>query len=210
MMRSLLRRAPVWMAGCLALALLAACQRGGTTEDQAQVAHAFDSWKQAILDRHADQAMAFIPHHVDDYLATLSVPPAPASTTSAASSQFPGVDLLLRRALAQKVSPDLRARLTMATLLQRITDRHLFDPHDLREITLGPVSVDGNHAGAEVYYDGMLTAVRLSFLKEDDVWKIDVMSILPYAETLMRLDRELKGVSEDQQVDQLVSKLPSL
>ena len=67
-----------------------------------------------------------------------------------------------------------------------------------------------NRASAEVYYDGVLTAVRLSFLKEDDTWKIDVMSILPYAETLMRLDRELKGETEEHQVDQLVAKLHSL
>jgi hypothetical protein len=36
------------------------------------------------------------------------------------------------------------------------------------------------------------------------------MALLPYAETLMRLDRALKGESESDQVDQLVAKLPSL
>ena len=209
MTRSPLRRAPVWLAG-MALFLVAACQRGDTSQEQAKVAHAFDSWKQAILDHHADKAMAYIPQHVDDYLATLNAPPAAASATNAAPSQYPGVDHLLRRALAQKVPPDLRAKLTLATLLQRITDRNLFNPHDLREVTLGPISVEGNSANAEVYYDGVLTAVRLTFLKEDGAWKIDVMSILPYAETLMRLDRELKGETEEHQVDQLVAKLPSL
>jgi hypothetical protein len=209
MMRSLLRRAPAWMAGGLALVLLAACQHGSPTE-QAQVTQAFDSWKEAILDHHADQAMAYIPHHVDDYLSTLNAPPAPASATNVAPSQYPGVDLLLRRALVEKVPPDLRVNLTLATLLQRIDDRHLFNPRDLREITIGPVSVEGDRASAEVYYDGVLTAVRLCFLKEDAAWKIDVMSILPYAETLMRLDRELKGETEEHQVDQLVAKLPSL
>jgi hypothetical protein len=72
MMRSQLRRAPVWLTGAFALVLLAACQRGGTNEEQARVAHAFDSWKQAIIDHHADQAMVYIPHHVDDYLTTLN------------------------------------------------------------------------------------------------------------------------------------------
>jgi hypothetical protein len=209
MMRSLPWRAPAYLAGCLALVCLQACQRGGTSEEQAQVTQAFDSWKEAIIDHHASQAMAYIPHHADDYLAALNAPPT-ASTTNAAPSQHPGVDLLLRRALAEKVPPDLRAKLTLASLLQRIADRNLFDPHDLREVTLGPVSVEGDCASAEVYYDGVLTAVRLQFVKEDDAWKIDVMSILPYAETLMRLDRELKGESEEHQVDQLVAKLPSL
>jgi hypothetical protein len=209
MMRSQLWRAPVWLTGALALLLLAACQRGGTNEEQARVAKAFDSWKQAVIDHRADQAMTYIPHQVDDYLTTLNAP-APAATAKTPPSDYPGVDLLLRRALAEKVPPDLRARLTLAKLLQRIADRNLFNPRDLREVTLGPVSVDGNRASAEVYYDGVLTAVRLGFLKEDDMWKIDAMSILPYAETLMRLDREIKGETEEHQVDQLVSKLPSL
>ena len=209
MTRSPLRRTPVWLAGCLSLLLLAACQRGGTSEEQANVTQAFNSWKDALLNQHADQAMAYIPHHVDDYLTTLNAAPA-ASATNVAASQYPGVDLLLRRALAQKVPPDLRARLTLATLLQRITDEHRFNPNDLRQVTIGPVSVEGDRASAEVYYDGVLTAVRLSFLKEDDAWKIDVMSILPYAETLMRLDREIKGETEEHQVDQLVAKLHSL
>ena len=153
--------------------------------------------------------MTYIPHQVDDYLAAINSP-LTASASNAAPSQYPGVDLLLRRALAEKVPPDLRAKLTLSVLLQRIADRNLFDPHDLRQVTLGPVSVEGDRASAEVYYDGVLTAVRLQFLKEGDVWKIDVMSILPYAETLMRLDREIKGESEEHQVDQLVAKLPSL
>ena len=210
MMRSQLRRAPVWLTGALALFLLDACQRGGTNEEQARVAQAFDSWKQAIIDHHADQAMAYIPHHVDDYLATLNAPPPAATETKTPASEYPGVDLLLRRALAEKVPTELRARLTLGSLLQRIDDRKLFNPRDLREITLGPVSVEGNRASAEVYYGGMLTAMRLGFLKEDNTWKIDAMSILPYAETLMRLDRELKGETEEHQVDQLVAKLPSL
>ena len=34
----------------------------------------------------------------------------------------------------------------MGTLLQRIDDRHLFNPRDLRQVTLGPVSIEGNRA----------------------------------------------------------------
>jgi hypothetical protein len=104
----------------------------------------------------------------------------------------------------------MRAHLTLATLLQRISDRHLFNPRDVRQLDLGPVSIEGNRASAEVYYEGTLTALHLPFIKESDGWKIDVMALLPYAEVLMRLDRAVKGQTEAQQVDQLVSKLPAL
>jgi hypothetical protein len=182
-----------------------------TPREQARVTEAFEAWRNAVINQQTDQAMAYIPRHVDDYLNALNsgaVNPAPSAKDAA--SQSPGVDLLLRTALVKKVPPDLRSKLTLGTLWQRITDRHLFNPRDVREIDLGHVSVNGDHAYAELYYQGTLTALRLPFIKEGGVWKIDVMAILPYAEVLMRVDRAIKGETESEQVDQLVSKLPSL
>jgi hypothetical protein len=118
--------------------------------------------------------------------------------------------LFLRTALVKKVPADMRSKLTLGSLLQRLSERHLLNPRDIREIDLGSVSVNGNHANAQLYYQGSLTALRLPFIKEGDAWKIDVMAILPYAEVLMRVDRAVKGETEAQQVEQLVSKLPAL
>jgi hypothetical protein len=187
---------------------MVSCSHLGQTSEQARVTRAFEAWKSAVINHQPDQAMAFIPRHVDDYLRNLnsgSQNPVPA-----APSQSPGVDHLLRTALEKKVPADMRSNLTVATLMQRITDRHLLNPHEVQQINLGPISINGDHASAEVYYQGTLTALRLPFVKEDDNWKIDVMAVLPYAEVLMRLDRAIKGETEAQQVDQLVSKLPSL
>ena len=199
------------MAGMLAVFGMASCSRLGPTNEQAQVSRAFNAWKEAMINRQTDQAMAYIPRHVDDYLHTLnSATTASAAAANIPASQSPGVDLLLRTALEKKVPADLRANLTISALLQRITDRNLFNPRDVREIALGRVSITGDRASAEVYYQGMLTALRLPFIKEDGAWKIDVMGILPYAEVLMHVDRAIKNESQAQQVDQLVSKLPSL
>ena len=187
------------------------CSRLGQTGDEAQVAQAFDSWKSAVINHQTNQEMAYIPSHVDDYLHALNSPvvdTAPAATVPPSAS--PGVDLLLRTALEKKVPPDLRAHLTMAALLQRITERNLLSAHNVQQIALGHVSVMGNRASAEVYYQGTLTALRLPFVKEGDAWKIDVMALLPYAEVLMRVDRAIKGETEAEQVDQIVSKLPVL
>ncbi|HEV3273024.1 MAG TPA: hypothetical protein VGZ93_12660 [Candidatus Methylacidiphilales bacterium] len=190
---------------------MSSCGRLGETDEQARVAGAFESWKQDMINQRIDQAMAYIPSHVDDYLNALNTgggnsvpaPNAPPSTS-------PGVDLLLRTALEKKVSADLRAHLTLGALVRRIGDRQLFNPRDVREIDLGRISINGDHASAEVYYQGTLTALQLPFLKEGDAWKIDVMALLPYAELMMRVDRAIKGETEAQQVDQLVGKLPSL
>ena len=201
----------VLLSGLLAVWGTSSCSRLGQTSEQAKVARAFESWKDAVTKNETDKALAYIPHDVDDYLNGLNsrrVNSGPAA--NAATSESPGVDLLLRTALEKKVPSPLRYHLTLGTLLQRITERHLFNPRNVREIKLGHVSINGNRASAEVYYQDSLTALRLPFIKEGDGWKIDVMSLLPYAEVLMRVDRAIKGETEAKQVDQLVSKLPSL
>ena len=199
------------ISGSIFALSVSSCSRLGQTNEQAQVAHAFNSWKNALMNRQTDQAMAYIPRHVDDYLAQLnSGVTISAPGPNATPSSSPGVDLLLRTALQRKVPADLRSKLTLGTLVQRITERKLFSLRDVRQIDLGHVSIEGDRATAEVYYQGTLTALRLPFIKESDGWKIDVMALLPYAEVLMRLDRAVKGETEAQQVDQLVSKLPSL
>jgi hypothetical protein len=193
------------------LVVSTSCSRIGQTGEPARVEEAFAAWKSAIINHQAAEAMAYLPGHVDDYLKTLNASPMPVSAGAIPpASNSPGVDHLLRTALEKKVPADLRANLTLAKLIQRISDRHLISTREVQQIDLGRVSVNGNMASAEVYYQGTLTALRLPFIKEDGRWKIDVMAILPYAEVLMRVDRAIKGETETQQVDQLVSNLPSL
>jgi hypothetical protein len=188
-----------------------ACNRIGQTYEEDRVTGAFEAWKEAMINHQTDQAMAYIPSHVDAYLSALNS--AAGNSVSAPNeppSASPGVDLLVRTALQKKVPADLRSKLTFAALMQRLTDKNLISAHDMQQIALGHVSVNGNRASAELYYQGTLTALRLPFIKEDDGWKIDVLSLLPYAEVLMRVDRAMKGQTQAQQVDQLVSKLPAL
>ena len=199
----------------LLLALIAicgtsACGRFGQTSEQTQIVRAFDAWKTAMINRQTDQAVTYISHHVDDYLSALNLGATNSAAANAPPSSSPGVDLLLRTAMQKKVPADLRSHLTFDSLAQRISDRNLFNPRDVQEIDLGHIFVTGDRATAEVYYHGALTSLRLPFIKENGAWKIDVMALLQSAEVLMRIDRAWKGETEMQQVDQLVSKLPSL
>jgi len=200
-----------WIASGLVVIGMSSCGHLIETNEQGQVKRAFESWKSAMISQQIDGAMGYIPHHVDDYLHSLNSDAGKSPlSASAAVSQSPAVDMLLRMALEKKVPADLRSNLTLATLVQRISDRHLLNPHEVQDVTLGRVTINGNRASAEVYYQGSLTALLLPFVKEDGAWKIDVMAILPYAEVLMRVDRAIKGETVEEQVDQLVSKLPSL
>ncbi len=201
------------MAAILVLLAMASCGRNREAAREEQVKLAFDSCKNGLINHQTDQVMACIPRNVDDYIIRLNSAgktPKAAASVNLPAGDSPGVDLLLRTALEKKVPDDLRSKLTLAILMQRIADEKLLSPHEVEAIDLGRVSINGNRASAELYYQGTLTALRLPFVKEDGNWKIDIMAILPYAEVLMRLDRAIKGETEDQQVEFLVSKLPSL
>ena len=204
---------PALLPGLLAVLILASCGRQGETGEQLRVKLAFASCRNALINHQASQALAYISHDFDDYVNRLisgAGPSTPGSASSPAAENLPGVDLLLRTALDKKVPADLRPQLTLDALMQRITDKHLLNPREVQHLSLGRVTVNGNHASAELYYEGTLTALQLPFVKEGADWKIDVMAVLPYAEVLMRVDRAIKGETEARQVEQLVSKLPSL
>jgi hypothetical protein len=123
------------------LVATSSCGRLGQSDEQAQVTQAFSAWKNAVVNQRINQALAYIPVHVGDYLNALNSEAAnPVSSPNPATSPSPGVDLLLRTALEKKVPADLRPHLTLGTLMQRIADRHLFNPRDVREIALGSES----------------------------------------------------------------------
>jgi hypothetical protein len=194
----------------LALALLipfgmAGCNRNAAK--QARVKADFEAFRLAILERHADQISLYLPQNVGDYLARLKGDPSmPANAPYGA----PSVNLLLRTALDQKVDPALRAHLNLQLLLQRLSDRGLLDCHEIRGLSIGRVSIAGDRATAELYFDNNLLPLRLPLVKQAGLWKVDLVAMIPYAEVLMRLDRAITGKTESQQVAQIVHPLPAL
>jgi hypothetical protein len=173
----------------------------------ARVKADFEAFRLAILERHADRISLYLPQNVGDYLARLNGDPsAPASAPYGA----PGVNLLLRTVLDQKVNPALRAHLNLQLLLQRLSDRGLLDCHEIRGLSIGRVSIDGDRATAELFFDNNLLPLRLPLVKQSGLWKVNLVAMIPYAEVLMRLDRAITGKTESQQVAQIVHPLPTL
>lgn len=182
------------------------CDQIGGMGESGRVKLDFESFRRAILDRHAEQVITYLPQNVSDYLAVLNS----GNPSSGTAPAIPGVNLLIRTALDKKVAPAIRAHLNLQVLLQRLADRGLLDCREIRDLSLGRVVVGKDRASAELYYQGNLLPLRLPFVKQDNVWKVDLLAILPYAELLMRLDRAVTGKTESQQVAQLVEPLPLL
>jgi hypothetical protein len=198
----------VVLVSLVAIAGLTSCSPVREAAQAAQVKKAFESCKSGLINNQMDQVMACTPSNVDDYINHLKSNDKKASADPASNS--PGVDLLLKTALEKRVPDDLRPNLTFNLLMQKITEKHLLSLREVQQIDLGRVYVTGDRASGEIYYQGTLTALRMPFVRENGSWKIDILSILPYAEVLMRLDRAIKDETQQEQVDLLVSRLPSL
>jgi hypothetical protein len=194
----------------LTLLGMASCNQSGDAVEGAKVKFDFEAFRRGILSHHAEQVITYLPQNVSDYLAMLNAGGPPAAGTPGAPLGAPGVNLLLRTALDKKVAPALRAHLDLQLLLQRLADRGLLDSREIRGLSLGRVEVRGERASAELYFRGNVLPLRLPFVKQDQVWKVDLLAMLPYAELLMRLDRAVTGKTESQQVAQLVEPLPLL
>jgi hypothetical protein len=88
-------------------------------------------------------------------------------------------------------------------------DRSMMNTHAIDSLELGPVTVEGGRAHAEVLWQDSHTTYQLVLVKEGNDWKIDLLGILPYAELGLRLERTLKNETEPQQLDRLVSLVPT-
>jgi len=199
------------LAGIVFLAGLTSCSHSHEAVREVQVKKAFDSIKTGLINNQMDQVMACVPGNVDDYLNHLKADEKKTPSASPATvDNSPGVDLLLKTALEKRVPDDLRASLTFNILMQKIAEKHLLNLREVQAIDIGRIYVHGDRASGEIYYQGTLTALRMPFIRENGNWKIDLLAILPYAEVLMRLDRAIKDETQQQQVELLVSRLPSI
>ena len=189
---------------------LTGCSQNQRSAEALEVRSSFQSLQAAILSHHANQAVSYLPQNVSDYLVQLKSGDDASTPSEGEPVDAPGVSLLLRTALDRKMAPDVRSHLDLSQLLQRASDHGLLDCREVRDLSLGRVFVQDDRASAELYFQGKLLPLRLSFVREDRVWKVDLLAMLPYAEVLMRVDRALTGQTEREQVAQLVEPLPVL
>jgi hypothetical protein len=191
------------LIGLAALACLAACTAPTDPNDQKPVRQAFEDFKSALVTKHAQQALDGLDQPSRDYLQSAVTKPP----------DFTGADEEVRELVRQvvtKLTPGgIQPGFKLATPLQRVLDAGWINAHALDGLDLGPVSIQGDSARAEILWQGQGTMLHLIFVRESGVWKIDISPLAPYAETALQSDRMVKGETEAQQIAQLVARVPA-
>ncbi len=165
--------------------------------------HTFISFKHAIFAARAAEALGYIDRPSLDYLR--------GTALNTPDPQAPDAEVrdLVRRVIEKMTPGGIRPGFTLDIPLQHMLDRSMMNTHAIDSLELGPVTVTGGSAHAEVLWQDYHTTYQLLLVKEGRDWKIDLLGILPYAEIGMRVDRAIKNETEPQQIDRLVSLVPT-
>ena len=202
-----MRSSPFLHGGRLGLLLLASCLSAcapavpNDQEQQAQIREVFASFKADLFSGHAKQALAYLDRDSLNYFQTAATK-SPAPGAKDAQIQY-----LLHRVL-EKITPGgIKPGFTLDVPVQRILDAGWLTTRDLDHIELGPVKITGGQAQTEILWEGSHTTFQLFFLRQDG-WKIDIITMLPYAELALQSDRAIRRETDAQQLDRLVSQVP--
>jgi hypothetical protein len=186
--------------------MLAACGPAAHQDaaEVRQVEQTFASFKSAIFGAHAAAALAEIDQPSLDYLdSSARCPPDPSAPDAELRQVI--YEAVARTTPGGAAGPGFKLEVP----LQRILNQGCMNTHALDSIQIGPVTIDGAGAHAEVLWENMHTTYRLAFVKQAGQWKVDLLGVVPYIEIAMRVGRTLRNESAAQQVDRLVSQFPA-
>jgi hypothetical protein len=193
----------VRLAGLAVLFSLAGCAPPSNPDAAQRVRDAFTAFKSALGAGHAQEALDSLDESSRDYLQlAVTNPTAPATPDEE-------VHELVRQSVAKLTPGGIQPGFSLETPLQRVLNAGWIDPNALDELDLGPVTVEGGQAHAEVMWRGEPTTLQLAFVRESGAWKIDLLRLVTYAEMALNMDRSVKGETEPQQIARLVAQVPT-
>jgi hypothetical protein len=190
---------------CSALVLaLGGCSKPppNVDEQKQQVWRDFDRFKDLLSLAQGHEALNYVDKASRDYLQQVATRPPDAAD--------PELIQLIRRSMAKLTPGGIQPGFTIETPLQHVLDAGWVTPSDLGGITIGPATLDpdGAHAQAEALWQGQPTTFQIVFVRESDLWKIDLFNLLPYAQAALGMDRAVKNETEAQQLERLVGEVP--
>jgi hypothetical protein len=187
------------------------CDKGGnssTVDTEAQeVQAAWNEFKEASLSGKGEVAANRVTSATHDYY-----------TEIGSLALRAGRDELLKMSLAKQITVlGMRVRMD-SQRLKEMSGRDLF-VHAVDKGWIGKTSatdegiskiqVTGAHARAEATKAGKPTGQYLHFLKEGEVWRLDMMHLMKFVNTAFEAMHKQSGMSEEEFVSRMIERVTS-
>ncbi|APU16368.1 MULTISPECIES: hypothetical protein [Actinoalloteichus] len=173
--------------------------RDGATAD---VQEAFDIYTEAALARDGERATAVLAspvHRFYDEARHLAL----SATADELHGLSPTTQITVYVFRAE-VDPELLRSGSVTELLTEAFVRGLIGEQAIDSAELGSIEVDGDTASAEVFSDGEEIPYRFQFLREDEVWKVDIGPIVEIADETFTMMAEQQDIPVEQFVEDML------
>lgn len=174
-----------------------------TPEELAEIRKAFDGYRNALQNGDGKTAAGWISkstvEHYDE-LAALAATGGPEEIGERGPTDRMTV-ALLRHDLA----PEEIGSLNGTALFTYAVEQDVIDDSTIASAELDEVTISGDRAVATVKGDNAEQKAQLTFIRESDSWRLDLMSMMEVSDKAIAELAKQRGVDEDELVLQLAS-----
>lgn len=175
------------------------------SSDKVNIKKVFDSYKSAILNDNADEALNSIDNKTKDYYKNIL-----AETKSADSS------IISSKSLVDKITIlGIRARASKEEIIKmQGTDAFLFaikngmvGKNSVVNNSVGAITVDNNFAKGELLVQGKQTSVFFHFYKEKEGWKLNLTELFALGNLSLKQMLQESSKTENEYLMEILSAL---
>lgn len=164
--------------------------------ETALVKASFDNYKKAILNEDGEEAIKYLDTRTTRYYADMLEKAKTAD--SATVDKLELLDKMMVFSLRHRTSKEDLLSFDEKSLLRYAIKQGMIGKSSVVNTTIGDINISDNSAKGEFVINDQKTPFFFHFYKEENVWKIDLTSILTIARLPLQKVLEESGESENE------------
>jgi len=177
---------------------------GWSAEPEA-VSESFQSYKSAILDQKGESAVRLVTKRtVEEYQKYVDWALSADRKTLESLSFINRFQTFL---LKHRIPLDTLKKLNGRSTFVYAVDRDWIGKNGVIRTTLGEIDVADKRANAEVIIGGQKVPNRFQFIKEEGIWKFDLIQVMRDTDQALKVAAKQKGLSENEFMFSLIETI---
>ncbi len=175
--------------------------------EENKIRSTFENFKQSLLTERYIDAVAYTDDSMVDYFN--SIKPQAVNEEGKPNPAATMLDQFLVEAMRKRMDHDELVKLDLPGTIAYAKRHNWFNLDTIKDVTLGAVTIQGDHARAEIIYKDKPTSFPVPFHKMAGQWKVDPLAFAPLAETLLKAEAMRHNFDTQATVDDLVDHIPN-